>query len=866
MEEGKIPFATRRANDENVSSAIPVFRTQAKPGDHMVPKRSPEKKTGIASRFFDGAISVSLFALFFGFPIFFTGATFQGIAFEKQLYFYFWLLIGLVSWVSKGVMQGEMRIRRTPLDVPILLFVVTYGIATIFSLDRWHSLLGPFGDPSRGLLSILALVLAYYFLIAHFTPKRFTWMFGGLVGASSLVVLWSTLAVMGVQFLPQSVAIRSPLSLTGTVSTLVTLLSMTIPIFLTALFALFFRKERKASFLTWIMAGVVFLSLMGNLFLIAALFPFVTWPVILGGLGFFLIFMLAKIVRPPEQWVWVPMLVFVVILSFFMVGEMRIAKANLPVEVLPKLSFAWDIAKSTLGDGHFLLGTGPGNYAYAFSKYRSVEYNNNSLYTVRFDQGPGLLLEALPTIGVLGTIMFVVLAFSFISLGVYLLTVDSAKNKLFSLGLWSAIIMLFIASFMSAFNGTILIFGTLLASLGLAALLWESEMSARYLSLSLKASPKFALALAFIFMVVSAGVAFLFAFIGKAFVADIYAGSVLRQQEVNEQSIRNLGRAAELYSREPRYFVSLGQSYMVLANQEAAKPREEGDAQKMVNYIQNAIASTERASAIAPADVRIAESLGLVYENSALYATDALPKAFDAYQKASDLEPNNPLLLVKLGQIKRAMGDAKKEEGTEKTALYEEAKTFFEKAIEKKQNLSLAHYNLAVTLSRLKENTKAIESISQAIALEPGNVTYRYSLGSLYQARGEGDDYDKAQALYEDILKANEKLIDVRLGLGILYEQKKDRDAALREYRKILEFLPEGAEGDTIRKQVTVFIETLESGRSNIAKDEPVPVVAPTPPTVPVSEPSPTSASTVEPGSAAPLSDPAASDPSSEGQ
>src|SRR5687768_10409410 len=48
-------------------------------------------KSTKTSLIFDGIISVALVALFFGLPIFFTGVTFQGIAFEKQIYFYFWL-------------------------------------------------------------------------------------------------------------------------------------------------------------------------------------------------------------------------------------------------------------------------------------------------------------------------------------------------------------------------------------------------------------------------------------------------------------------------------------------------------------------------------------------------------------------------------------------------------------------------------------------------------------------------------------------------------------------------------------------------------------------------------------------------------
>ena len=159
--------------------------------------------------FFDALITVSLFAIFFGLPIFFTGLTFQGIAFEKQMYFYVWLLIGIVAWASKGVVTGEMHIRRTALDIFILLFLAVYGVSAILSVDRWHSFWGFFGDPSRGFLSLVALALAYYFIMSHFTMKRFFLMFGGFLAAGFLVVAWSILGVSGVSFLPVAVVIRA---------------------------------------------------------------------------------------------------------------------------------------------------------------------------------------------------------------------------------------------------------------------------------------------------------------------------------------------------------------------------------------------------------------------------------------------------------------------------------------------------------------------------------------------------------------------------------------------------------------------------------------------------------------------------------
>lgn len=777
-------------------------------------------KISKTAEWLDIVISVCLVALFFGLPIFFTGLTFQGIAFEKQIYFYFWLLIGIVAWASKGVIVGEMHIRRTPLDIPIWLFWLFYVLTAFFSVDRWHSFFGFFGDPSRGVISVTALVLAYYFLLSHFNPKRFYLMFWSFALSGFLVTIWTLLVTMEIRFLPAVLEKYAPISLIGTVSTLGIFLSVMAPIFLTALFMLWKTDALKKAPRT-ILTTLVFIALALDLFLLLALYPFVAWIVALGGLSFFMVYILAQIVCPPEQWTWVPMVVFVAVLAFLMIGKVSIVRDNLlPVEVMPSAGLSWQIAKDAVKE-NFFAGAGPANYGYAFSMFRPDEYNLNALYTLRFYQGTGLFFEALPTIGVIGTILFVLLWLSYVSVGLYLLTREKQRNKVYSLGLLTVAMMFFLTSFIAAINGSLLIIGALLSFLALGTLLWESGSEERHLNLSFKAAPKFALALAFIFMVVSAGVAFVFVFMGKVFVADVYAGKAARLSAngPNKDVIGLLERAVVTYPQEGRYYTRLGQEYMTLANIEAGKTEQERNTDAAAFYVRQAVAAAEQGRTLMPNDVMAAESLGLIYENASLYAGDALPKAEELYNRALELEPRNPLYFLKLGQIKRSEGDAKKE-GQERDGLYNEARDFFQKSIDQKKNLSAAHYNLSVTLSRLKDLDKAIESAEEALRIENNNLNYRYNLGALYQLRDVEGDNDRAEAIFKDILTANDKLIDVRLSLGLLYEKENKNDAAIAEYRKLLEVLPDDGSDNVknTRDQIKKFIENVQSGVGNLPK------------------------------------------------
>lgn len=773
----------------------------------------------------DGIITTSITALFFGLPLFFVGLTFQGIAFEKQLYFYFWILIALVAWAAKGVIRGEMRIRRTPLDYPLLAFLLTYLLATIFSVDRWHSFWGFFGDPSRGLISITAIIIGFYLIVTHTTEKRFRVFLGGLFFSAGILSVWTTLGVLGVRFLPDVLGQYVPLSPIGSLSGLTVFVSVLLPLLMMGIFALWQSADSPRSAMRMIATGALLLVLLLHIFLLLTLSSFVPWSGTLAGVSFFLIYILARIVRPTAHLTWIPMAVFVMILMILMVGENQIARITLPVEVFPNYALSWNIAQETMRH-EFFLGSGPATFGHDFSLYRPQEFNLNQFFDLRFYQGTGLFFEFLPTIGMIGIVTFVLVLVTFIGVAVYLLSRDRERNKIYSLGLLAASLTVVIDLLSARADGVIVILGMFLIALTLVVLVWESSAQERIIVLSLKASPKFALTLAFIFMIISAGVAFLFVFVGKVFVADLSAGMALREQAVTESgSVQKVSRAIALYGREGRYYTRLGQEYMVLANTEALKKENERDVTAIQRYLNNSIAAARRGSELMPSDVLATEVLAQIYENAGLYVADSRTFAEQSYRRALELEPHNPQFLVKIGQVRLSAVAATEE--AQRKPIIEEAKKLFEDAIAQKQNFSPAHYQLSLAREALGDLDGAVESMNAAALLEQNNATYVFNLGRLYQARGKGDDNTIAEALFKRILGVNDKEVNTHFSLGLLYEKTNRTGEAITEYRKVIELLPE--EAGEARERVRTMITNVESGIGNLT--------APQPSTAPQSEP-----------------------------
>lgn len=169
---------------------------------------NPVKEGKTANKFggsikgLDFIIVSSIALIFFLCPIFFTGLVAQGIGFEKMLLFYFLVLLGLVAWVTKGVVQGELNLKRTPLDWPIVALLIIYSVSTGFSISTKDSLIGTYGNSAKGLAAVLIFVLFYYLIVNNLNAQRIKIVFLSLISSVGLLVIYSLLQLKNIFILP----------------------------------------------------------------------------------------------------------------------------------------------------------------------------------------------------------------------------------------------------------------------------------------------------------------------------------------------------------------------------------------------------------------------------------------------------------------------------------------------------------------------------------------------------------------------------------------------------------------------------------------------------------------------------------------
>jgi tetratricopeptide (TPR) repeat protein len=277
-------------------------------------------------------------------------------------------------------------------------------------------------------------------------------------------------------------------------------------------------------------------------------------------------------------------------------------------------------------------------------------------------------------------------------------------------------------------------------------------------------------------------------------------------------SVAKIGKALQLNSKEGRYFTRLGQEYLVLTNEEMLKGEKDRDVNKIQAYLSVGVQAGAKGKDLMKNDVTSVETLAQIYENSGLYIIEGLNLAEKEYQRALELEPNNPSYYVRMGQIRTRMAGTK-DKAEDKKKLVEEARDFYQKSLDVRNSFDAGYYNLAIAQEALGQTDDAIGNMNKAVSLQRKNVNYVFNLARMYQARGKGDDNKTAEALFKQILGVNDKEINSHFNLGLLYEKTDRKSEAIDEYNKVIQLLPQGSE--TTKSQLEKMISNIKIGVEN---------------------------------------------------
>ncbi|MCX6731358.1 MAG: O-antigen ligase family protein [Candidatus Roizmanbacteria bacterium] len=142
---------------------------------------------------YTNTIKYLYYILFFVLPFVVLPVNSELFEFNKILFIYLIATLICGVWLLRSFQEKRFAIRRTPLDIPIGIFLVSQIISALLSIDQHTSFFGYYGRFNGGLLSILTYIFLYYGFVSNIEKNKnkvIKAIFGISAISSLLVVLW----------------------------------------------------------------------------------------------------------------------------------------------------------------------------------------------------------------------------------------------------------------------------------------------------------------------------------------------------------------------------------------------------------------------------------------------------------------------------------------------------------------------------------------------------------------------------------------------------------------------------------------------------------------------------------------------------
>lgn len=351
------------------------------------------------------------------FPLAFLPTTTEFFDFNKFTALLIITVAGLLIWALRMILEKKASFTRTPLDIPLLILLVVIFVSAFASIDQFGSLIG---SPQRLWPSFFpfATLIAFYFLASSNLNKRkqVTVILWVISLSTTLAAIIAAASYFGL-YLPFDFAHVRSFNTVGIINRLAILEAFVIPI--TAFWAVF-EKNKQARAIATILTLIIAFSLI----LINSLPSFI-------GLGATLLFIAtASLKTKLEKHQQGAIAILAVFTILFLVIRFvpQVARGTLyswivtkdptlteqqqistPLDRSLPLSAAWDIAAQSIGKRP-LFGTGPGTYQFVYTQLKPRTMNGTSDWAVRFNKSSSDFTEMIATLGIFGILAYLLLA------------------------------------------------------------------------------------------------------------------------------------------------------------------------------------------------------------------------------------------------------------------------------------------------------------------------------------------------------------------------------------------------------------------------------------------------------------------------
>ncbi len=696
-------------------------------------------------------------------------------------------LVLLLLWAVKMVITRKLIYRKSILDWTLVLLLGLGLVASVFSVNIYDSFWGR-GEYFVFNFVFLFFSVLYYFLLVNLVDSRARWQWV----LNTLVLIGGvTIALFVIK------AIFNPGWLTacwgGTTWNSIDPSNSVFGLWIIVVFVLsagqLIKKELSSgnsvfNFLVALLA-LVGLTFLGFSYL---------WWVMLAGLVL-LLFLGVSFIKEARLW-WLSVLFAVLVMSaiFIIFGPPKTFQSAVPAEVSLGVKPSWDFTSSAVLSGvkSFLVGTGLGTFNYDFSRFRTPNFNMDSMaWSLRFSQPFNSFFAVLAEGGLLLSLVLM-FVFLFVLGHVFFvwykmrldgmlrsLTFDLAwKKNDIRLDVFLVVIawvILSVGLFVVFYGPTMWWLWWLLLSLAVSGVAFINPNIISTKEWEIEESPQYSLSFSFLMIVLMAAAIMTAIWGVRLYSAEAAYASAARSGDAKTAE-QNLIMAINRRDSVDVYHSLLAQAYLSQAGDMSKTNKP--DTQAMSALVAQAVNEAKRATELSPNSVAIWENLSTMYENASVLVPEARDWAIKSLLKAKELEPSNPVLSWRLGNSYSVL------------SKWDDASKSYQEAIDLKADYVSAYVSLANVYEQNKQLDKAVELYKKVLPYASNQVELLYNFGRVLYNRNGVNDRSDAEKIWLKTIELEPKYSNALYSLGLLYEVRGDKASALQYYYKVKDLNP----------------------------------------------------------------------------
>jgi len=672
--------------------------------------------------------TTSFYLLFFLIPLAMTPWNYELFEFNKMLFIHFLTIIILTSWLLRIVLSKKFLFKRTFWDIPLLIFLGTQILATIFSIDRHTSIWGYYSRFNGGLLSTLSYLILYWAFVSNIKKNEALKAIKYLLSSAILVSLYGIAEHFGVdaRFWVQDVQNRvfSTLGQPNWLAAwLVALLIIPMAFLLNQKNPLPFNLKPKKllKWLSLLLISIFYFCLLYTKSRSGILGFGVAYLVFWAGISFLNKKRIKKIIKP---FVIITAFIFVITLiagtpwtpqlkTFFIKNppvETEINQENqIPTGGTESGEIRRIVWKGALNlwKNHPLFGTGVETFAYSYYWYRPREHNDVSEWDFLYNKAHNEYLNFAATTGTVGLLGYLTLIVTFLIWSLKEIIKKKRKETL-NIALLAGFTSILVTNFFGFSITVVALLFFLLPALSLVILSRKENREEKKVA-NLSSTQYLGIVTILILFLILISSVIRYWYADNRFAI----AERLNKSDHTTQSLEELEKAINIRPNEPLYQDQLSTLTANLAVQ-AFNEEQSTLSSQLVN---TAIEASNKALMISPYNINFWKNRTKVFYKLSEINEDYNNQAITALLQAAKLSPTDAKVQYNIAILYSKFGQ-------EETAL----KTL-EETIRLKPNYDQARYALALFYERKNEIEKAKEQLKYI--LEKINPNYEEAIEKL---------------------------------------------------------------------------------------------------------------------------------------